>query len=319
MIFTPTIHTYYAHLLFIPKLFASPHPASIGHLSSHLLFACRCTFLQILSLEMHCSTKQQRIIAELLIQHLGSSLLTYDELDAGGDATSRSPLGLKRRVLVKGKVKYPKLHRGRSKAKLTRRSKKKDLYHAAPKSCTIGSGTMEITIEPHRTGGGGVEDIGDAVCVPEVSDSLEPTESGAGKAAAAKGQVWTPPQLEALLALRGRAAHDFLQGVMTSALPITSMSEDKVRDATNYYLATPLQHSSHYRLHPLPSHTHNQLPPPLTTPPLPPPTTSPPTRLDLCHCPHLKFATKQAPTTRQLASPLFQPPSLRELRESAKC
>ena len=59
----------------------------------------------ILSLEMHCSPPQQKQIAELLKRHLGSMLLTYDELCAFESPALLSPLELKRRVLVKGKVK----------------------------------------------------------------------------------------------------------------------------------------------------------------------------------------------------------------------
>ena len=60
----------------------------------------------LLSLEMHCSVKQQKIVAESLISHLGERLLTYDELlNKGGWPSRISPQALAGRVLVKGKIK----------------------------------------------------------------------------------------------------------------------------------------------------------------------------------------------------------------------
>ena len=58
----------------------------------------------ILSLEMHCSPPQQRQLAELLMHHLGATLLSYEELCATENPILLSPLDLKRRVLVKGSV-----------------------------------------------------------------------------------------------------------------------------------------------------------------------------------------------------------------------
>lgn len=59
----------------------------------------------ILSLEMHCSLRQQHRIAELLHHHLGDALLSYDELCTCSDPLLISPHDLRRRVLVKTKVK----------------------------------------------------------------------------------------------------------------------------------------------------------------------------------------------------------------------
>ena len=58
---------------------------------------------------MHCSPKQQRIIATMLIEHLGDQLMTYDALCATGRPASLSPLDLRRKVLVKGKIKFAKV------------------------------------------------------------------------------------------------------------------------------------------------------------------------------------------------------------------
>jgi len=73
-----------------------------------------------LSLEMHCSPKQQKLIAADLIHFIGASLLTYDELCALGSAEALSPLALNGRVLAKGKVKAAK----EGKAKNHRSTKK---------------------------------------------------------------------------------------------------------------------------------------------------------------------------------------------------
>jgi len=62
----------------------------------------------LLSLEMHCTAKQQRILANLMVEHLGDLLMSYDELSRLGESKSLSPLNLQRRVMAKGKVKPPK-------------------------------------------------------------------------------------------------------------------------------------------------------------------------------------------------------------------
>ncbi|KAL1499340.1 hypothetical protein AB1Y20_011547 [Prymnesium parvum] len=59
----------------------------------------------ILSLEMHCSPKQQKALTMSMINHIGDALMPYKELIATGKAATLSPLDLKGRVLVKGKVK----------------------------------------------------------------------------------------------------------------------------------------------------------------------------------------------------------------------
>ena len=68
----------------------------------------------ILSLEDHCSPKQQQQMAELLMKHLGPKLLTYEELCATGRPALLSPHDLKKRVIVKGKVKEAKVVTRRS-------------------------------------------------------------------------------------------------------------------------------------------------------------------------------------------------------------
>ena len=61
----------------------------------------------ILSLEMHCSPKIQDKLAHMMVAHLGAMILKYAELEqmAGERAPSLSPLDLKGRILIKGKVK----------------------------------------------------------------------------------------------------------------------------------------------------------------------------------------------------------------------
>ena len=72
-----------------------------------------CAFLSsklpiILSMEMHCTTSQQHRVAKMLIEHVGSAVLKYDELVATGRARWLSPADLRRRVLTKGKIKTEK-------------------------------------------------------------------------------------------------------------------------------------------------------------------------------------------------------------------
>ena len=59
----------------------------------------------ILSLEMHCSPKQQARLANSMVESVGNMLYPYHELVASRHASLLSPLELKLRVLVKGKVK----------------------------------------------------------------------------------------------------------------------------------------------------------------------------------------------------------------------
>jgi len=58
-----------------------------------------------LSLEMHCSPRQQRSLTDMMIVHFGDSLLSYDELVGFGRAAMLSPADLTYRVLAKGKTK----------------------------------------------------------------------------------------------------------------------------------------------------------------------------------------------------------------------
>jgi len=58
----------------------------------------------ILSLEMHCSPKQQHALARMLVGDLGDAVLQFNELAATGQALSLSPIALAKRVLLKGKV-----------------------------------------------------------------------------------------------------------------------------------------------------------------------------------------------------------------------
>mmetsp|Transcript_14795 Transcript_14795/g.39537 ORF Transcript_14795/g.39537 Transcript_14795/m.39537 type:complete len:1181 (+) Transcript_14795:3770-7312(+) len=76
-----------------------------------------------ISLEQHCSHKQQHSLAEMIVEHMGETLLTYEELVSTGRTTSLSPLELSCRVLVKGKVKPlkpPKEKKGTWSGRLSR-------------------------------------------------------------------------------------------------------------------------------------------------------------------------------------------------------
>jgi len=73
----------------------------------------------ILSLEMHCCQQQQHRIAAFLVHHLGSKLMTYQELRNTGRASVLSPEELRGRAIVKGKVKL-KIGGTKPKKSLTR-------------------------------------------------------------------------------------------------------------------------------------------------------------------------------------------------------
>ena len=62
----------------------------------------------MLSLEMHCTLKQRRILANLMVEHLGDLLISYDELSRAAETSPLSPLDLQHRVMAKGKVKPAK-------------------------------------------------------------------------------------------------------------------------------------------------------------------------------------------------------------------
>jgi len=57
------------------------------------------------SWQMHCTPANQYRLATMMVQHVGDSLLSYDELVATNRAGLLSPLELSCRVVVKGKVK----------------------------------------------------------------------------------------------------------------------------------------------------------------------------------------------------------------------
>jgi len=87
----------------------------------------------ILSLEMHCHPPQQHKIARMMVKHLGDTVLSYDALCETGRAPTLSPLDLKRRILVKGKVKPPK----KPKVKRKRFSKRHTARPARPNDDSI--------------------------------------------------------------------------------------------------------------------------------------------------------------------------------------
>jgi len=71
----------------------------------------------ILSLEMHCSPKQQNSLAHMLVAHLDDTLLAHRELADLKNASSLSPVDLKHRILVKGKIKSPQQTRPANKGR----------------------------------------------------------------------------------------------------------------------------------------------------------------------------------------------------------
>jgi len=106
----------------------------------------------MLSLEMHCSPRQQRRLTEMMVHHIGDALLKYDVLAGTGHATSLSPVDLKQRVLAKGKVKKAEKSRSSSSRKPRRFTVKACLEHGASNlqiveksSSVLGSSSFKNT------------------------------------------------------------------------------------------------------------------------------------------------------------------------------
>eukprot|EP00966_Prymnesium_polylepis_P179208 4148756-Prymnesium_polylepis.1 len=102
----------------------------------------------ILSMEMHCTPKQQRPIAEHLLEHLDDKLLSFDEIVATGRAAWLSPHDLKLRCLVKGKIKQKRTptSRGSTLSKLMSRSRRQSsMATTDPSSSVGGSGAWIAT------------------------------------------------------------------------------------------------------------------------------------------------------------------------------
>jgi len=67
-----------------------------------------------LSLEMHCTPRQQQDIAKTMVKHFGSALIAYDELASMKESGPLSPFALQRRILAKGKAKRVEKHSKKS-------------------------------------------------------------------------------------------------------------------------------------------------------------------------------------------------------------
>ena len=190
----------------------------------------------IMSLEMHCSPKQQRLLATALIKHLGGALLTYDELCETGRASSLSPLDLKRRVVIKGKVKASTA--GKSRLKGARLSA---IMETAVMRPSRGVGRLprylrtvsRLTLRSQRASHGVTSNAKDNEIQDKDSrsnSSIRLRLSGLGAATGtAKQKVRTDALLAGITALRSASVNEFL-GAHRSvhALPITSINEERL-------------------------------------------------------------------------------------------
>jgi len=227
------------------------------------LAVAECAFVTselpvVLSLEMHCNSKQQRQLAELLTEHLGDNLFTYDELTSTDRASLPSPLELERRVLVKGKVK-PGVDKPRTSSCLRRATSKvsspfRRKQQSSSQSSTIDKGwsstsfgnLQECSSEFSLDTASLAESSENRESYPEMrcSEVDDRASSAAGRSERRSDLSRAQQTMEQKHRLSKRATHPIYEGVLTvraSPLPtflgaarpkwpitITSLSEDKL-------------------------------------------------------------------------------------------
>eukprot|EP00966_Prymnesium_polylepis_P295301 6819220-Prymnesium_polylepis.1 len=200
---------------------------------------------------MHCSPTEQKAVANHFTAHLGSTLLLYEELRAAGNAATASPLDLRRRVLLKGKLKLPKAsnkdrtssmdlsartsgsfngfcrkaahHAYRRVTSCRRLSLQPSLGHTS--SATANTSTAEIgchknTSRGHRRSSGTAEPSSAA------ASGRPPNLSGGADVIIAK--VPTDPALALVIGLRSVPVNTFLIGKSPWPLSISSINEDRL-------------------------------------------------------------------------------------------
>ena len=125
----------------------------------------------VLSLEMHCSLKQQEKLAQSLVDELGGMLVLYDQV-RGPSAATLSPDKLRRRVLVKCKVKTLKQKVEKHNAANASPGGK----HASRRGSLIARGSVCFAAGKHALFGGGGQPSSDAVLStsPQSSPSTPP-------------------------------------------------------------------------------------------------------------------------------------------------
>jgi len=206
----------------------------------------------ILSLEMHCSPKQQQGVAGNLIRLMGSSLFTYDDLSSTGRAGFLSPSDLSRHVMVKGKVKAVK-GKGDKKQRAdapaasagalsSRGPLAKWIGNASRRSvATLSPRARGATIElPDRTSfqstcssshgedSTRTEQTVEDASVEELSEALE-TRDHMLAAKLKQEKQRTDKLLASITALRAHPFTELMKGVSSKwALPISSCNEEKL-------------------------------------------------------------------------------------------
>jgi len=196
------------------------------------LAVAECAFVTsklpvILSLEMHCSPKQQAELAKSMIKRMEDRLLRHDELVATGRASLLSPQELTERILVKGKVVRGKVRESKS------------FGHRLRSASSRLRGTSS-------RGSARGESMGESIPEMRRSTSFEMDEDSLRydsiRASAAEVKASATQQLDKrriskrstneyyaeCLSLRSLPASDFLSTAAPRwPLPITSFNEDK--------------------------------------------------------------------------------------------
>jgi len=179
----------------------------------------------VLSLEMHCSPKQQNKLAKMMIAHFGTALLRYDELIEMGRALDLSPVELKQRVLAKGKVKEAKPSKDQGQRRGLLRSR------TSRRTSTFAPGGSAATKNERPSSGGRMRSCSMGSVLSEAPDFAEQMAKARAKVEKndTTAQHVTDEFYAGCLAMRSVPIHDFIGNVPSPwALPITSLNEDRL-------------------------------------------------------------------------------------------
>lgn len=190
----------------------------------------------VLSLEMHCSPKQQQRLANMLVEHISDNLMGYDELAATGRALLLSPTDLVCRVLVKGKIKVSKKQKdpaargSTSGTALPASDSKRNTLRPSVSKITTGkvvaeAPAEEVAVEDNRRSE-------DRRSFDDGSEAVEVTALARRTMNKKRRKSSKGPQDEfykSVLSLRSLPIAQFLEGNTNKyAMTITSINEDRL-------------------------------------------------------------------------------------------
>ena len=200
--------------------------------------------------QMHCSPAEQKTVANHFTSHLGSMLLVYDELRATGNAAAASPLDLRRRVLLKGKVKIAKASNkdSMSSMDLSARARgslneicRKAAHYAYRRVTSCRRLSSQASLSHSSSATASTSTIGSqkgrSLGHRRSSETAEPASAAAngkpsnnlsGGAAVITAKVPTDPALALVIGLRSIPVDTFLMGKSPWPLSISSINEDRL-------------------------------------------------------------------------------------------